>query len=52
MRPRPRNEQAEAEICFQGFLFSTKVTLEMSNEKWKHFAEDGDMDKQELNITP
>ena len=41
----PRNEE-EAEKCFPGSLFSTEVTLEMSNQMWKHFAEDGDMDKQ------
>ena len=45
-RPRPRNEQAEAEKCFRGSLFSTEVTLEMSNQMWKHFAEDDDMDKK------
>ena len=27
-RPRPRNEQAEAEKCFRGSLFSTEVTWE------------------------
>ena len=28
-RPRPRNEQAEAEKCFRSSLFSTEVTLEI-----------------------
>ena len=45
-KPRLRNEQAEAEKCFRSSLFSTEVTLEMSNQMWKHFAEDGDMDKK------
>ena len=38
-RPRLRNV---SEVPF----FSTEVTLEMSNQMWKHFAEDGDMDKK------
>ena len=46
MKPRPRNEQAEAEKCFRSSLFSTEVTLEMSNQMWKHFAEDDDIDKK------
>ena len=39
-RPRPRNEQAEAEKCFRDSLFSTEVTEDISNQMWTHFFKD------------
>jgi len=39
-RPRPRNEQAEAEKCFRDSLFSTEVTEDISNQIWTHFFKD------------
>ena len=40
LRPRPRNEQAEAEKCFRDSLFPTEVTEDISNQMWTHFFKD------------
>ena len=40
LRPRPINEQAEAEKCFRDSLFLNEVTEDVSNQMWTHFSKD------------